>query len=48
MALEIITLEDLERFGDKLTETLKSILIVFSVYIRLGLLPAIKQLNISM
>lgn len=26
MALEIITLEDLERFGDKLTETLKSII----------------------
>lgn len=26
MALEIITLEDLERFGDKLTETLRSII----------------------
>ncbi|MBN9294256.1 MAG: helix-turn-helix domain-containing protein [Flavobacteriia bacterium] len=26
MALEIITLEDLERFGEKLTETLKNII----------------------
>ncbi len=26
MAIEIITMEDLERFGDKLTETLRSII----------------------